>query len=538
VATGDPKGADGYRQRSRAERIAARTGAAPAVQPSAAQRPKLAPIPARASRLPFRSWRITAGPGAIASIGFLFALFLAWGLAMAGIAFFGDRMTPRLVSQQNELQENYEQRVGALQAEIQRLQAELDAAVTAAQAPPVEMQPERPPQDGAAQQALSPPRPAAEARIVELARALARVEARLAAIGELTQSLQSTLPGAAFSAAAPPPAITPPPGAGAPAPRVPSSTPTAAAPARERRAAQRPTAPPEIPEDPALSAAKPHDGVETGPLQFWRSGQKPPDRRSALPEGAAPLSILPSAARAAEVASDDPLQAILSLERRLTAADSALVAQAATFGAALKARIDGVKAVLADLEVEGASVAAKPPPRALAALALSERGTPFGQRIEEARVGLAELLALRPLLSTVPFARPVPAGVRTSSRFGPRSDPFLGTARLHGGLDFAGPTGTPVFATGAGVVLSAGWGGGYGNLVQVDHGNGVVTRYAHLSEIKAAPGQPVARGQIIGLVGSTGRSTGPHLHYETRLSGEASDPMDFIEAGVSLGVVR
>uniref|UniRef100_UPI0013D5985F M23 family metallopeptidase n=1 Tax=Klebsiella oxytoca TaxID=571 RepID=UPI0013D5985F len=85
-------------------------------------------------------------------------------------------------------------------------------------------------------------------------------------------------------------------------------------------------------------------------------------------------------------------------------------------------------------------------------------------------------------------------------------------ARMHAGQDFAAAAGTPVFATAGGVVLSAGWGGGYGNLVQVDHGNGLVTRYAHLSEILVSQGQPVAVGARVGLVGSTGRSTGAHLH--------------------------
>jgi murein DD-endopeptidase MepM/ murein hydrolase activator NlpD len=534
VATGDPSGADNYRQRSRAERIAARTGTASAVAPSIAPRPNTSPIPSRASRLPFRSWRITAGPSAITGIGVIFSLLLAWGLAMAGIAFFGDRMTPQLVAQQNELQANYEQRVGALQAEIQRLQVELDAAVAATQTPSPEVQPERSPQESLVPQSPPPPRPASEARVVELARALTRVEARLAAINELTQSLQTSLPGTASTIGSSPSGPVSAPGAGVPAPRVPSSTPTAAASSRDRRSVGRSSAPPEIPDDPAIGAAKPHDGVETGPIQFWRSGQKPPDRRSELPESTSPLSILPSASPSAESAP----QVLPALERRLAAADGALVAQAAGLAAALRTRTESVRAVLADLEVEGGSVSVKSPPRALATLAMSERGTPFGLGLEEARLRLAELVALRPLLSTVPFARPVPAGVRTSSRFGPRSDPFLGTARLHSGLDFAGPTGTPVIATGAGVVLSAGWGGGYGNLIQVDHGNGVVTRYAHLSEIKAAPGQPVSRGQIIGLVGSTGRSTGPHLHYETRMSGEAADPMDFMDAGALLGLVR
>jgi murein DD-endopeptidase MepM/ murein hydrolase activator NlpD len=95
-----------------------------------------------------------------------------------------------------------------------------------------------------------------------------------------------------------------------------------------------------------------------------------------------------------------------------------------------------------------------------------------------------------------------------------------------------------VRAGGSGVVLSAGVGGGYGNLVQIDHGNGIITRYAHLSAILVQPGQPVSGGMVVGLVGSTGRSTGPHLHYETRVNDEPRDPNRFIEAGQRILVSR
>ena len=106
---------------------------------------------------------------------------------------------------------------------------------------------------------------------------------------------------------------------------------------------------------------------------------------------------------------------------------------------------------------------------------------------------------------------------------------------MHTGLDFRSSSGDPVRATASGKVESAGWSGGYGKMVEIDHGNGLSTRYGHLSEIDVKVGQPIKIGQTIGRVGSTGRSTGPHLHYETRIEGDAVDPQKFLRAGLRLG---
>jgi murein DD-endopeptidase MepM/ murein hydrolase activator NlpD len=105
---------------------------------------------------------------------------------------------------------------------------------------------------------------------------------------------------------------------------------------------------------------------------------------------------------------------------------------------------------------------------------------------------------------------------------------------MHTGLDFRAEVGEPVLVTASGTVISAGWSGGYGKMVEVDHGNGFTTRYGHMSEIDVKVGQPVKLGQSLGKVGTTGRSTGPHLHYETRIDGEAVDPQKFIAAGSKL----
>lgn len=121
------------------------------------------------------------------------------------------------------------------------------------------------------------------------------------------------------------------------------------------------------------------------------------------------------------------------------------------------------------------------------------------------------------------------AGAQTmTSGYGARSDPFNGKRANHAGVDIAARTGTPVYATGDGYIGRSRWAGGYGNLVEINHGSGYQTRFGHLSRRMVAEGQYVRRGTLIGLIGSTGRSTGPHLHYEVRYNGLAVDPTPFI----------
>ncbi|HVF83392.1 MAG TPA: M23 family metallopeptidase [Sphingomicrobium sp.] len=130
----------------------------------------------------------------------------------------------------------------------------------------------------------------------------------------------------------------------------------------------------------------------------------------------------------------------------------------------------------------------------------------------------------------VPSDKPVKTAAFTSS-YGVRSDPFQGRAAMHAGIDLSGPVGTPIYATADGMVSNAGWhNGGYGNLVKLDHGRGIETRYAHLSSLTVRPGQRVKRGDLIGKMGSTGRSTGSHLHYEVRIDGRAVNPIPFMKS--------
>ena len=138
----------------------------------------------------------------------------------------------------------------------------------------------------------------------------------------------------------------------------------------------------------------------------------------------------------------------------------------------------------------------------------------------------------------IPSAEPV-KGVAFTSSFGIRSDPFRGTRAMHAGIDLAGPVGTPIYATADGIVGRSEYNsGGYGNLVEINHGRGIQTRYGHLSRSMVSAGQRVKRGEVIGLMGSTGRSTGSHLHYEVRIDGKAVNPVPFMQASNYLQSVQ
>jgi murein DD-endopeptidase MepM/ murein hydrolase activator NlpD len=138
----------------------------------------------------------------------------------------------------------------------------------------------------------------------------------------------------------------------------------------------------------------------------------------------------------------------------------------------------------------------------------------------------------------IPSLEPV-KGTRFTSGYGVRSDPFKGRAAMHAGLDLAGPLGTPIYATADGTVGRAEWNnGGYGNLVEIDHGHGIQTRYGHLSKYMVSAGQRVKRGDLIALMGSTGRSTGSHLHYEVRIDGKAVNPVPFMQSSDFLQSVQ
>ncbi|WP_245308515.1 M23 family metallopeptidase [Aurantimonas sp. 22II-16-19i] len=154
----------------------------------------------------------------------------------------------------------------------------------------------------------------------------------------------------------------------------------------------------------------------------------------------------------------------------------------------------------------------------------------FEASVAELDAALDQLQRVSAVARELPFERPMP-GSRVTSTFGVRADPFLGRKALHAGIDFAEAQGTAIHATAPGTVTKAGNFGGYGNMVEIDHGNGISTRYGHMARVTVDVGQTVGRGATIGAVGSTGRSTGPHLHYEVRRDGVAVDPAKFFRIG-------
>jgi murein DD-endopeptidase MepM/ murein hydrolase activator NlpD len=147
---------------------------------------------------------------------------------------------------------------------------------------------------------------------------------------------------------------------------------------------------------------------------------------------------------------------------------------------------------------------------------------------------LMQLTRLRQASAALPLARPTNAEADLTSGFGMRIDPFTRGPAMHTGLDFKAEYGADARATAAGTVAAAEYSGGYGRMVEIDHGSGLSTRYAHLSSIRVVAGQKVAAGTLVGRVGSTGRSTGAHLHYETRIDGVPVDPRRFLRAGARL----
>jgi murein DD-endopeptidase MepM/ murein hydrolase activator NlpD len=209
----------------------------------------------------------------------------------------------------------------------------------------------------------------------------------------------------------------------------------------------------------------------------------------------------------------------------------------------LEERIDikarSMRSVLADLGVDAARmpidasvggpfVPLKPPHSGASA---------FERQLYRINVARAQVDRFNHALIAVPVRKPVIGDVDMSSPFGMRMDPFLGRPAIHTGIDLRGEIGEPVRATATGRVSIAGREGGYGNMVEINHGNGLATRYGHLSQIDVKVGQTVRIGEVIGRIGSTGRSTGPHLHYETRVNGEAIDPQKFLRAGLRLGSI-
>ena len=260
----------------------------------------------------------------------------------------------------------------------------------------------------------------------------------------------------------------------------------------------------------------------------------PPPEREARLESRTPFNSARLAAAPASAGIDG---ALARLQVGLDRYEANQVKTLNTLEETYDAKARRMRGILADLGLDLGKIAPSLPPRASGGpfVAATNNISAFERQVYRVKLVRGQVERLTRTLGAVPIRKPMTGELEWTSGFGMRSDPFIRAPAMHTGLDIRADTGEPARATAAGTVTMAGWNGGYGRMVEVDHGNGFATRYAHLSAIDVEVGQAVRIGQIVGRVGSTGRSTGPHLHYETRVDGDAVDPQRFLRAGVRLG---
>ena len=261
----------------------------------------------------------------------------------------------------------------------------------------------------------------------------------------------------------------------------------------------------------------------------------PPDREARL-ESRAPIVAHVQPNQFAKIGGVDNV--LVRLQTSLDQVESRQMAALNAVEDSMESRVRRMRGVFSDLGLDLAELEAATPRAGVGGPFVPVKLPPgagaFERQLYRINITRAQVERLNRTLALVPYRKPVIGEVEFTSGFGVRSDPFLGRPAMHTGLDFRAATGDPVRATANGKVVSSGWAGGYGRMVEIDHGNGLSTRYGHLSEINVKVGDQIRIGQVIGAVGSTGRSTGPHLHYETRIDGDAVDPQKFLRAGVRL----
>jgi murein DD-endopeptidase MepM/ murein hydrolase activator NlpD len=277
---------------------------------------------------------------------------------------------------------------------------------------------------------------------------------------------------------------------------------------------------------------KPSQSLKPSPINDTVILVTPPDREARLE------SRTPSGGP--RVATGGGLEATLArLQGSLDRVEANQMSALNTLEENYDAKARRIRRVLGDLGLEAAKLPVSGATRAVGGpfvpAKLAPENAAFERQLLRINAAHGQVDRLTRALATVPVRKPVPGEIDTTSGFGMRIDPFLRMPAMHTGLDFRGEMGEGIRATAAGTVTHTGWSGGYGKMVEIDHGNGMSTRYGHLSSIDVEVGQTVRIGQIIGRLGSTGRSTGPHLHYETRIEGEAVDPQRFLRAGLRLG---
>jgi Peptidase family M23 len=262
----------------------------------------------------------------------------------------------------------------------------------------------------------------------------------------------------------------------------------------------------------------------------------PPDREARL-ESRSPAIAAPQPNKFAKIQGIDNV--IVRLQASLDQVESRQLAALSSVEDTMDSKVRRMRGAISDLGLNMAQLEAAVPRGGgmggpFVPVKLAADAGPFERQIFRVATTRAQVEKLNRTLALVPYRKPVVGEVEFTSGFGIRSDPFLGRPAMHTGLDFRAATGDPIRATANGRVTSAAYAGGYGNMVEIDHGNGLATRYGHMSKILVKVGDSIKIGEVIGLVGSTGRSTGSHLHYETRIDGEAVDPQKFLRAGVRL----
>jgi murein DD-endopeptidase MepM/ murein hydrolase activator NlpD len=257
-------------------------------------------------------------------------------------------------------------------------------------------------------------------------------------------------------------------------------------------------------------------GIETA---VAATDAPPPLLTSALTPGADAATQIGSAAAAVDRMLDESRLALTALSEAATSKTDAIVATLADVG--IRARLpvfDGVGGPLL------------PPVDGAESSSLVDDANAVAEALER-------FSAARAAVDSAPIHRPIAADARTSSPFGNRKDPFTGRLAFHSGLDWAAARGSTVMSAGAGKVTFVGQINGYGNVVEITHPSGLVSRYAHLSAFLVKEGRTVGTGTPIARVGSTGRSTGPHLHFEVRRADRALDPVPYINAGKKLTAI-
>jgi murein DD-endopeptidase MepM/ murein hydrolase activator NlpD len=261
----------------------------------------------------------------------------------------------------------------------------------------------------------------------------------------------------------------------------------------------------------------------------------PPDREARL-DHLKPANAHPQPVRFEKVT--DQVNKLMRLESSLDRVESRQIAELTSVENRMESRVRRMRGVFSDLGLNTAKMEAGTPHPGTGGpyvpVKLRPDAGPFERQLYRVNLTRALFDPLYGALALVPYRNPVVGEIELTSGFGVRVDPFVGRPAMHTGLDFRASMGDPVRATANGKVVSTGWAGGYGRMVEIDHGNGLSTRYGHLSAINVNVGQSIKIGQVVGEVGSTGRSTGPHLHYETRIDGEAVDPQKFLRAGIRL----